>query len=348
MRYLIILSIMVIGLFSSGDSRAGWQEDWERTVKAAKKEGRVSMFGPVGHHRRDSLTVPFQKKFGIAVDYIPSRVAGIPPRVAAARGAGHYIWDIVSAGALEALFLPMNILDPIEPALILPEVKNKKNWKGGDFEFLDSGRTVLVMNQYHRPLLFINNRQVDSKQFKSYRDLLDPKWKGKILADDPLKPGPGLATFLFFYLHPDLGPSFIRELLQQKLIFMKSYGQEVDSVGSGKFPVGVGLADSLAEQRIRQGVPITIVDPWQMKEGSDRSAADSQLGLLNKAPHPNAAKVYINWLLSKEGQTSIVRASGYISNRVDVPTDHAPAWKIPRPGSIKTYVIPFIRGILGR
>ena len=359
MRHLIFLGILVIGLFSSADSRAGWQEEWDRTVKAAKKEGRVSMFGPGGPHRRDSLTIPFQKKYGIAVDYLPGRVGGIPPRLAAARRAGHYIWDIVSAGGLEALLLPMNVLDPIEPALILPEVKNKKNWRGGEFEFLDPGRTIFVMNQHQRGVLFINNRQVDPKEFTSYRDLLDPKWKGKIITDDPRTPGPSQSAFLFFYLHPDLGPGFIRELLQQKLLILKNYGQEVDLVGSGKYPVGVGLVEAIAEQRMRQGVPITILDPRQMKEGSDIQAADSQLGLINKAPHPNAAKVYINWLLSKEGQISYVRASGFISNRVDVPTDHTPAWKIPRAGSIKTYglgprkiamekMVPFVRGVLGR
>ena len=359
MKYLIFLSILLVGFLGSTASRAGWQEEWERTVKAAKKEGKVPIFGRVGSHRRDSMTVAFQKKYGIAVDYLPGRVAGIPPRLGAARRAGHYIWDIVSAGALEGLLLPMNVLDPIEPALILPEVKNKKNWRGGDFEFLDPGRTIFVMNKYQRGTIFVNTSQVDAKEFKSYRDLLDPKWKGKIVTDDPLKPGPGNGTFLFFYQHPDLGPSFIRELLQQKMLILKHYGQEVDAVGSGKFPVGVGLAEALVEQRMRQGVPVTIVDPRQLKEGSDVSPADSQLGLINKAPHPNAAKVYINWLLSKEGQISIVRASGYISNRVDVPTDHTRAWRIPRPGSIKTYglgprkiarekMIPFVRGVLGR
>ena len=60
------------------------------------------------------------------------------------------------------------------------------------------------------------------------------------------------------------------------------------------------------------------------------------VALFNRAPHPNAAKVYLNWLLSKEGQTIFARATGYISARLDVPTDHAPQ-RVPIPGSIKTY-----------
>ena len=62
-----------------------------------------------------------------------------------------------------------------------------------------------------------------------------------------------------------------------------------------------------------------------------------RLRLFNKAPHPNAAKVYINWLLSKEGQTVFARANGYVSARLDVPTDHAEPWRVPQPGAIKTY-----------
>ena len=74
---------------------------------------------------------------------------------------------------------------------------------------------------------------------------------------------------------------------------------------------------------------------------------------------PNAARLYINWLLSKEGQTSFARAAGYISSRLDVPTDHAAAWRIPQQGAIKTYglqarnelrnkVLPFLYEVFGR
>ncbi len=359
MRYLILLCILVVGLLISADSRAGWQEDWERTVKAAKKEGKVSMFGPTGTDRRDGLVQAFEKKFGIPVEFLGGRVTTFPPRIAAERGAGHYGWDLIVAGALEALLLPMKVLAPLEPAMILPEVKNLKNWRNGEFEFLDDGRTALVLSPFTRGQLFINTKLVSESDFTSYKDLLKPKWKGKIVVDDPLKPGPGAATFGFFYLHPDLGKDFIRQLFKQDLLILKNYGQEIDIVGSGKRSVGIGLSESTADARRRRGVPILITDPRKLKEGSDINPAVGQVGLFNRAPHPNAAKVYINWLLSKEGQTEFARATGYISARLDVPTDHAPHWKVPVPGSIKTYgleyrarmkkeIRPFVRSVMGR
>ena len=53
--------------------------------------------------------------------------------------------------------------------------------------------------------------------------------------------------------------------------------------------------------------------------------------------HPNAAKVYLNWLLSRDGQTEFARGTGYVSSRTDVPTDHAQPWRVPQPGAVKTY-----------
>jgi iron(III) transport system substrate-binding protein len=316
-----------------------WQEEWERVLEAAKKEGKVSVIGPPGMDRRDALTIGFEKKYGIGVEFHADSGAGILPRLSAERKAERYLWDVVVTGTTTGLenLIPARVLDRLEPNFIQPELKDLKLWRNGTLEFLDPGRQLLVMTPFQRGTLFVNSTLANAKEFKSYKDLLDPKWKGKIVADDPRKSGPGQATFTFFLLHPDLGPKFIRALGGQGLTLLKDYAQEVNMVGQGRFPIGLGLSDSLAEQRAKQGVPVEIVDIRQLKEGSDISPASGGLSIFNRSPHANAAKVYINWLLSKEGQTIYARATGYISNRLDVPTDHAPAWRVPQPGAIKTY-----------
>jgi iron(III) transport system substrate-binding protein len=119
---------------------------------------------------------------------------------------------------------------------------------------------------------------------------------------------------------------------------MRDYTQELDAIVKGKHLVLIGVSEPTADEWTRKGLPVAIVNPRQLKEGTGLSASSSGLGFFNKAPHPNAAKVYINWLLSKEGQTGFVQASGYISSRLDVPTDHA-AWRVPIPGAIKTYTL---------
>lgn len=54
--------------------------------------------------------------------------------------------------------------------------------------------------------------------------------------------------------------------------------------------------------------------------------------LVNRAPHPNAAMVFLNWLLTKEGQTAWSKGMGYVSRRLDVPTDHVESYWVPKAG----------------
>ena len=336
-RGIFAVAVLVCALAKIA-SAAEWQSEWESTLAAAKKEGKVAVITDVTAAIRDALTLPFQEKYGIPVELFGALGREVPPRIAAERKAGRYLWDVFVHGTTTGLesMIPMGAFDPLEPALILPDVKDPKTWRGG-IEFLDPNKMLLTMTPFQRGTIFYNPKLVNAKEFKSHKDLLDPKWKGKLILDDPRRAGPGQATFTFFYLHPDLGPDFIRALGKQQITIMKDFAQEVDAIGQGRYPVLIGTADFVAIARAKQGVPITIVDPRQLKEGTDVSPANGALALFNRAPHPNAAKIYINWLLSKEGQTVFARATGYISGRLDVPNDHAESWRVPQAGAIKTY-----------
>jgi len=334
-----IAVLMAALLFGVNTESVG--ADWESTLAAAKKEGKVSVITDVTATLRDALTAEFQKKYGISVELFGSSGREVPPRVAAERKAGQFLWDIYIHGSTTALqaMIPMGAFDPLEPALILQDVKDPKTWRGGAIEFLDPGKMVMVMTPFHRGTIFYNSKLVNAKEFTSHKDLLNPKWKGKLVVDDPRRGGPGVATFTFFYLHPELGPDFIRALGKQQMTILRDYAQEVDAVGQGRYPVLIGGADFVAINRAKQGAPIAIVEPQKLKEGTDVSPANGNVALFNRAPNPNAAKIYINWLLSKEGQTSFARANGYVSARLDVPTDHTEAWRVPLPGAIKTYTM---------
>ena len=139
-------------------------------------------------------------------------------------------------------------------------------------------------------------------------------------------------------MHPDLGPDFIKALARQDLLILRDYRQELDVIGQGKYSILIGTSASTAESWVKRGLPIAIVNPHDLKEGSDVNPQAGAVALINRRPHPNAAKIYINWLLSKDGQTTFARATGYISSRLDAPIDHAP-WRVPIPGAIKTYTL---------
>lgn len=148
----LILGWMLAALLTGAAFAATpWQEEWERVLHAAKKEGKVAIIGPIGADRRDALTIAFEKKYGISVEYHADSGAGILPRLSAERKADRYLWDAVITGTTTTLenLIPARVLDPLEANLILPEVKDLKLWRNGALEFLDPGRQLLVMTPFH-------------------------------------------------------------------------------------------------------------------------------------------------------------------------------------------------------
>ena len=250
---VMIEVLLVTALF--GFNSASVAAEWDSTLAAAKKEGKVSVITDVTATLRDALTLDFQNKYGISVALFGSSGREVPARVAAERKAGQFLWDIYIHGSTTALqaMIPMGAFDPLEPALILQDVKDPKAWRGGAIEFLDPGKTVMVMTPFQRGTIFYNSKLVNANEFTSHKDLLNPKWTGKLVVDDPRRGGPGVATFTFFYLHPELGPDFIRALGKQQMTILRDYAQEVDAVGQGRYPVLVGGADFVAINRGNKG-----------------------------------------------------------------------------------------------
>ena len=294
--------------------------EWDELVKAAKKEGRVSVKGPPGAKVRRALTSGFQKAFpGIRVEYGGGRGGELAAKIIRERRAGIYTTDVWMGGFGTQLSLlrPQGVQDPIRPALILPEVKDPKNWRDNRLEFADNdGKYAFVFVNQSGTILAYNTSLVKRKDVpKSIKDFLDPKWKGKIIASDPTASGPGRATFTWLY--KEFGPEYIRALGKQKLVFTRDRRSQADQIARGAYSLGIAVSNVDAKPFIDAGAPLQMV--WNVKEGSYASASYGGLALVNRAPHPNAAKVYINWVLGKEGQTLLADAAGWVSRRRDVP-----------------------------
>lgn len=314
--------------------------EWGKVLKAAKKEGTVAVASTVGTAIGQVLTKPFEEKFGIRVDYTGLHGGRLAARLKREREAGLYLLDVIVHGTTTALttLKPMGALDPIEPALILPEVKDVKYWLADKLWFSDKQRYNVLLGLATRPAFAINAKLASANQFKSFKNLLDPRWNGKIIvARDPRIAGPGQAIFTHFFLHKELGPEFIRSLAKQKLTILRDDRQAMDWLGQGKYPVALGPPETITEDLIEKGVPIQLIPPQRLKEGGDLSPGPSSLMLVNRAPHPNAARVYINWIMSREGQTAFSKTTGIPSLRTDVPLDDIAAWRKPVPGYLETY-----------
>ena len=341
-----------------------WQREWDQVLEAAKREGKVAVAGPAGADVREALTEPFQKKYGIQVEFLAQRGGEFGTRVREERGAGQYLWDVYMGGTTTAITdfrEELKGLEPLEPMLILPDIKDSKNWLAGALPWSDKDRVSFSFTGYYTEAFLINPKMVKPEEFKSYKDLLDPKWKGKLIIDDPRVSGGGQAKFHFFFVHKDLGRDFIRALLtQMEPTIMRDRAQQLQWLAEGRAPILIGGSKTTAEPMIQAGAPIGFVDPSKFKEGPSLHTGVGNVSIFKNAPHPNAAKLYLNWLLSKEGQVQFVKANGIPSRRMDVPWDKD-AWIRPKAGDVfvdldgedavwqrRNDVLPFLQSVLGR
>jgi iron(III) transport system substrate-binding protein len=309
-----------------------WQVEWERTTKEAKREGRLTVYGAAGQGFLAVNAGVFQKRFP-EIKIITVGGDRALPRILTERRAGKYLADVIVGGTSTSYGLHLaGGLDSLRSAMILPEVVDASKWWRGQHPFSDPGKryTFSYIGHPVKHGFLYNPRHVDGKEFRSFWDFLNPKWKGKIASRDIRSPGPGSANMRGFYANPKLGPQFIRRLFSEMDITLFRDGRQgVDWVATGKFPICFFCTQSIVGIAKQQGIPIEAFGA--LKEGQSITASGGSVGLVNKAPHPNAAKVFINWLLSREGQLTVQqefsKALLGVSNsrRIDIPKDMVPA-----------------------
>jgi ABC-type Fe3+ transport system substrate-binding protein len=311
-----------------GESKPAWEKAWEQTLEAAKKEGQVTIYHTRGPF--DNVFADFNKRYpGIKVVSVVGRGGDLISRIMSERRAEKYLTDIYlgSSGTPVDVLYPAKFLEPLQPILVLPEVRDPSNWFRKQHHYADpEGKYVFVFEGVVRSDMAYNNTLVDPKEFSSYWDLLKPKWKGKIAAMDPKLPGfpSGLLQFAFY--HPDLGAKFLRQLFGEMDITLSREGRQlVDWLSVGKFAIAIAPSASEVQASMKQGLPVNRFEPRAFKEGIYMRATQGSLSVLNRLPHPNATKVFANWLLSREGQTHyqkhFLRIDPVFSLREDVPPD---------------------------
>ena len=336
---LFIAILLSPGALQAGEPRPGWEMEWQRTLEEAKKEGQLNIYYTRGPF--DKLFGEFKKRYPwITVTSVAGRGGDLISRMMAERRAGKYLADAylgASGTPLDVLY-PAKVLEPVQPFLILPEVADLSRWFQKQHHYADpDNKYIFVFEGVVRSDMAYNTKLVDPKEFTSYWDLLRPRWQGKIVVMDPKLPGFPSGLLQFAYYHPDLGPKFLRRLFgEMEITLSRDSRQLVDWLAVGRFAVGLAPSASDLQAAMTQGLPLARFEPRAFKEGIYMRATQGSLSIMNRMPHPQATKVFVNWLLSREGQTHFqtlfLRIDPVFSLREDIPLDPALQAYRPRPG----------------
>jgi iron(III) transport system substrate-binding protein len=316
---MIICGVLLfVPQIQAGEAKAPWQAEWEKAVESAKKEGKLVAAIPASADLRKSISEIFPKRFpGIELELTNARGPSNASKIAAEHATGIRYYDLLISGTATPFnLLNAGILDPVEPLLIHPEVKDPKRWFGGHIWLDNAKRFLYAFQAYQSDNLWYNSTLIKPEEVRSYDDLLSSKWKGKIGILDPRSPGAGTATWAFFLKIK--GEEFLRKLAAQDLLLSRDQRQLGDSLAKGKIALTIGLSYYSLAPFLKAGLPIKPLP--EAKEGTYTSCGSGALSIVKNTPHPNAAKVFINWLLSKEGQEVYGRAMGQATRRLDVET----------------------------
>jgi iron(III) transport system substrate-binding protein len=300
-----------------------WKAEWERTVALAKKEGVVTVNASSNRSRRDFVTREWKKAYPeIELSYQIVSGSRFIPAVVTERRAGKYLWDVYHSGppsGYEAV--AAGLLDPLMPELILPEVKDPAVWGGWAEAFYDAEQKYILglfrdITSPYYDALKLDPARVAKLGLKI---LLEPDLKGKIYWYDPRSSGPGEPYMAL--IERVLGGDALRKIFtEQDPVFVKSENEVAGAIVRGRGLVALANRPGEAvKEYTSAGVKADIRSFGNGPDVGYRGTGGGTIAVYNQRPHPNAARVFVNWLATREVAIGLSQAQQLNSARNDVP-----------------------------
>ncbi len=315
-----VSAVMVMMSAAAVRAQENWPDKakWDQTVAAAEKEGKLVVAGPSGKLWQSLLETFSEDYPKIKIQVTSFAGRDFWPRAVKEREVGKYLWDIRVGGAETQAYklITEGGLASVRDMMLRPDVKDDKNWYGGvESMFLDYDKKFMpAFCAYDSPLVYYNQAVIPEGQISQFKEILDPKWRGKIALADPR----GGSTIVHMgAIYKVFGPDFIKQLIvDQKPIITSNTRQLVTWFAQGQYPIALGMPNAEILRFEESGVELKLgllsgVNTW--------SAGVCGMQVLEPRPNPNATTVFVNWLLSEKVQAKIMPAVQLNSRRRGIP-----------------------------
>ena len=290
--------------------------EWAKVIEAAKKEGTLTIYsfnlvGDVGI----SVSKAFKERYGINVDIITGRGAEFVERMKTERRMKNVVADVNDGSTTFAIQMKAEGLT-VSVADQLPVLKEQNVWATNVFgnDPIDKHLVGLSLN-YWSPWVNTKILATPADMPQVWRDLLKPQWKGKMILTDPTTSAGPQQFFVPLMREKVIDEDYLKALYKQDLILSSSLQDEGRMLARGERSMSVRGSIATLAKFAQEGAPIKAID---MKDGIVQLISPVA-AVIAGSPHPNAARLFMDWFLSKEGQSVYTKTSGAPPIRSDVP-----------------------------
>jgi iron(III) transport system substrate-binding protein len=252
----------------------------------AKKEGALTLYTTIAEKDLPTLIKPFESKYGVKVTVWRAGTSNVLQRALQETSAKKYDVDVIHIGspemealAREQVLLP--ITSPVQNDLQPGSVPAHRQWAATLLSVWVQAYNTKLINKASLP--------------RTYRDLLDPRWKGKLGIEG--KDDDWFSSVVDVMGGGETGLKFFRDLVATNGLSVRQGHTLLNNlVISGEVPLALNIYNYMPEQARKKGAPI---DWFAIEPAIARS---NGVGVARHAPHPNAARLFYDYLLGDAQQ----------------------------------------------